>query len=363
MNNLYAIKDGKPLRCGYTTGSCATGAAKAAAIMLSTGRIPEFVEIDTPAAVTLTLKVENAVFDEDCATCCIGKDAGDDPDVTNGIAIFAEVRARNDGKILIEGGEGIGRITREGFWGKVGDAAINPVPRQMIRDAVSRVAEHGWDVLIYAPQGTEIAKKTFNAQLGIEGGISIIGTTGIVQPMSDEAIKKTIYLEIDQIAEISTEVILLCLGNYGERMISEMHLCAPTVKIANFIGDALSYCYHKGFKQVTLIGHIGKLSKLSIGAFNTHNRVCDMRIEAFMYYLALAGAPISLLQQASQNKTSEEVLQLILDEGYGQIIYDMREGCVQRIRRYVKDAHFNVDILFYSMKYGVLGNIHERDEP
>lgn len=351
---MYAIKDGKKLQCGYTTGSCAAGAAKAAAMILHTGSIPEYVDIETPAEIPLHLKVEKPLIRNERASCCIVKDAGDDPDVTNAMEIFAEVRKRDDGQILIEGGEGIGRITREGFWGKVGAAAINSVPRQMVRNEIRKIAEHGWDVLIYAPKGKEIAKKTFNRNIGIEGGISIIGTTGIVRPMSDDALKTTIYLEIDKIAEDCKDEILLFLGNYGERMVAELGLHVPKVKISNFIGESIAYCYHKGFRKVTLIGHIGKLSKLSIGAFNTHSKVCDVRIEAFVYYLALAGAPITLLQQVNQCKTSEEALQLIFDESYGHVIHNIRQGCIERIKRYIKDEDLQVNVILYSMEYGIL---------
>lgn len=354
MDNLYVIKNGKKLRCGYTTGSCAAGAAKAAAIMLHTGKIPEYIEIDTPAGIRLHLKVEKPLCKENCASCCIVKDAGDDPDVTNGMAIFAEVRKRGDSEICVDGGEGIGRITREGFWGKIGESAINPVPRQMIRDELVKVADHGWNVVIYAPTGKEITKKTFNSHIGIKGGISIIGTTGIVEPMSDEAFKKTIYLEIDKIYEDGLTEILLFLGNYGERVATTLNLQAPKIKISNFIGESISYCYNKGFQKVILLGHIGKLSKLSIGAFNTHSKVCDVRIEAFVYYLALVGASTQLIQQVNQCKTSEEALKLILENGYDHIVEKMRQGCVERIKHYVKDENFQVDVLLYSMEYGIL---------
>lgn len=355
MGELYVIKAGKQLRCGYTTGSCAAAAAKAAALMLHTGSIPEFVDLDTPAGVALRLKVEHPVLEPGYASCGIIKDAGDDPDVTDGLEIAAQVSKRQDGEIVIDGGEGVGRITRAGFWGQVGAAAINPVPRQMIQQEVASIAGHGWNILISAPGGEQIAQKTFNPQLGIEGGISIIGTTGIVEPMSDDALKKTIYLTIDAIHENGAREILLLLGNYGERMLKELPLQVSQVKVSNFIGDAVLYCYHKGFKKITLLGHIGKLCKLAIGVFNTHSKICDARMEAFVYYLALEGAPQHLLQQVNACKTSEEVVQLIQENGCDQIFTAMRQGCETRIRRYVKDEEFQVDVILYSMEYGVLG--------
>jgi cobalt-precorrin-5B (C1)-methyltransferase len=302
------------------------------------------------------------------------KDAGDDPDVTNGMEIFARISRRQDGEIVIDGGEGIGRITRAGFWGQVGEAAINPVPRKMIREAVVGIAEHGWNVTISVPGGEEIAKKTFNPQLGIEGGISIIGTTGIVKPMSDDALKQTIYLTIDAIYDDGAREILLLLGNYGERMAQELRTTpyemftpdrvskpcqgvfeAPHVKVSNFIGDAILYAYHKGFTKITLLGHIGKLCKLAIGVFNTHSKVCDARMEAFIYYLALDSAPTELLSQVNACATSEEVVALLREGSYEHIFEAMRQGCITRIQRYVKDAQFTVDVVLYSMEYGLLG--------
>ncbi|WP_333657426.1 cobalt-precorrin-5B (C(1))-methyltransferase CbiD, partial [Tissierella praeacuta] len=199
--DLYIIKEGKSLRCGYTTGSCAAGAAKAAAIMIETGETVKYVEIDTPANIKLKLEVNNPSIDGKKATCSIIKDAGDDPDNTDGIEIYATLSKRDDGQVIIEGGQGIGRIRRKGLFGKVGEAAINPVPRQMIEKEVREVSNSGYDILIFAPQGEEIGKKTFNENIGIEGGISIIGTKGIVYPMSEEALIKTIYMEIDMLEE------------------------------------------------------------------------------------------------------------------------------------------------------------------
>ncbi len=354
MEDLYVVKEGKQLRCGYTTGSCAAGAAKAAAFMQHTGRVLEYVEIDTPADVPLRLKVEHPILEAESASCGIVKDAGDDPDVTNGLEIFARVSPRQDGEIVIDGGEGVGKITRAGFWGQAGEAAINPVPRKMIRQAVTDIAGHGWNIVISVPGGEDIAKKTFNPQLGIEGGISIIGTTGIVKPMSDEALKKTIYLNIDALFDEGARDILFLLGNYGERMLGELQMDIANVKVSNFIGDAILYAYHKGFKKITLLGHIGKLCKLSIGVFNTHSKICDARMEAFIYYLALNGAPQEFLSKVDACTTSEEAISLLFAEGYQHIVKKMQAGCVTRIQRYLKDPVFPVEVILYSMEYGVL---------
>lgn len=354
MLDLYVIKEGKRLRCGYTTGSCAAAAAKAAAIMLETDQLVQFVEIDTPANIRLRLEVFNPQIDKDRATCAIIKDAGDDPDNTDGMEIYAEVRKRQDAKVHIDGGIGIGRIVRKGLFGAIGQAAINPVPLQMIEKEVREVSSSGYDITIFAPQGEIIAKKTFNANIGIEGGISIIGTKGIVYPMSEEALIKTIYMEVDMIGEkYGLDHIILVPGNYGEKISDSLGLSEGRVKISNYIGDSILYIYNKGFKSMTLVGHIGKFSKLSIGVFNTHSKVCDGRMEAFIYYLALMGAPRELLDRVNNAVTAEEGLNICIEAGYGQVVKYMEGGAEEKIRKYLKDENYPVKVVIYSMERGV----------
>lgn len=354
MLDMYVIKEGKRLRCGYTTGSCATAAAKAAAIMLETGTVIQFVEIDTPANVRLKLEVCNPKIDKDKASCSIIKDAGDDPDNTDGMEIYAEVKKREDRIVNIDGGIGIGRIVRKGLFGEIGQAAINPVPLKMIEKEVKEVSDSGYDVTIFAPQGEVIAKKTFNANIGIEGGISIIGTKGIVYPMSEEALIKTIYMEVDMIEDTyGLDHIILVPGNYGEKISDNLGLTKGRVKISNYIGDSILYIYNKGFKSMTLVGHIGKFSKLSVGVFNTHSKVCDGRMEAFIYYLALMGAPRELLDKVNNAITAEEGLNICIEAGYGEIVKHMERGAEEKIRKYLKDENYPVKVIIYSMERGV----------
>lgn len=355
MDSLFVIKNGKSLRCGYTTGSCAAGAAKAAAIMLINKKIIDRVKIDTPKGIKLSLEVENQKIAEDSASCSIIKDAGDDPDATDGMSIFAEVSKRNDKKIIIDGGTGIGRITKKGLFGEIGEAAINPVPRKMIENELLKVSDCGFDVIISAPLGEKIAKKTFNENIGIIGGISILGTSGIVEPMSDEALLKTIYLEIDCVYNsCEDKSIVFYPGNLGESVAKKLNIKGGRVKISNFIGDSVLYAYNKGFKKITLIGHIGKLSKLSIGAFNTHSHICDVRMEAFIYYLALNAAPVEVLKKVKEVVTTEEALKIVYENGQEKIIQDMKCGCVERLKRYIKDESFDISVIMYSMEMGVL---------
>lgn len=352
--DLYVIKGGKNLRCGYTTGSCAAGAAKAAALMLETKKKLSYIEIETPAEVDLKLQLHNVVIEDDYASCSIIKDAGDDPDNTDGIHIYAKVSKSMDGKINIDGGQGIGRITRKGLFGKVGDAAINPVPREMIEKEIRKISDSGYDVLIYAPLGQAIGKKTFNSNIGIEGGISIIGTKGIVYPMSDEALLKTIYMEVDMIEQKNgKDHIVLTPGNYGEKIAHSLGVEESMVKVSNYLGDSLLYIYNKGFKSITLVGHIGKFAKLSIGVFNTHSKVCDGRIEAFVYYLALMDAPKDLIEKVNQAITAEEALDICIKGGYGRVLREMEKAAEDKVKKYLKDEDYPVKVIIYSMEWGL----------
>lgn len=352
--DLYVIKDGKNLRCGYTTGSCAAAAAKAAAIMLETQDIINYVEIDTPAGIRLKLEVHDQIIENHRASCSIIKDAGDDPDVTDGIKIFGEVIKSKGNTITIDGGIGIGRITSKSLFGEIGEAAINKIPREMIIKEVKEVSNAGYHIVISAPMGEVIGKKTFNKNIGIEGGISIIGTKGIVYPMSEEALLKTIYMELDMIAKnCGKENILLVPGNYGEKLAKSINLNIPRVKISNFIGDSLLYVYNKGFKNITLLGHIGKFAKLAIGVFNTHSKVCDARMEAFVYYLALMGASMEFINKINSCLTAEEALNICCNEGFGEIVDLMEKGAENRIKKHLKDENINIHVKIYSMDRGI----------
>ena len=251
----YIEKDGKRLRLGYTTGSCAAAAAKAAAWMLLTGRRKETITLDTPKGIRLELAVREITMRADSVSCAIEKDSGDDPDVTKGTLIFASVRRTDEPGVHIDGGEGVGRVTKRGLDQPVGNAAINSVPRQMIRENVEEVMaltdfSGGLDVVISAPEGETLAKKTFNPRLGIVGGISILGTTGIVEPMSEAALVETIRVELRQRRAMGKEYALLTPGNYGSDFIRQnLDVDLNTaVQVSNFLGDALDICRALGME-------------------------------------------------------------------------------------------------------------------
>ena len=279
------------LKSGFTTGSCSAAAAKAAAFMLLSGHKKDTVSIDTPAGISYEAKIIEAYFDTELSLCGIIKDSGDDPDVTNGIAIFAKVSYGSDKvkEVKIKGGVGIGKVTRKGLEMPVGEWAINSVPRQMIEKEVTEVMDL-FDyqgtlmVEIFAPEGEEIAKKTFNPHMGIEGGISILGTSGIVEPMSKKALLDTIRLDLKMQYEEGNKVAVIVPGNYGETFLTKTFSVNPEkiVACSNFVGDALDYALEIGFEKILFTGHTGKLVKVSGGIMNTHSKEADSRMELML---------------------------------------------------------------------------------
>ena len=303
----------KLLRYGYTTGSCAAAAAKAAAQMLRTGQPVSQVRIVTPSGVPLTLDVLDPVLGEDSASCAIRKDGGDDPDATSGLLIYATVRPIPQG-IRIDGGPGVGRVTKPGLDQPVGAAAINHVPRQMIEAAVAEAlqgASGGMEVIISVPGGEEVGKRTFNPHLGIVGGISILGTSGIVEPMSEQALVDTTRVELNMCRAGGATDLLLTVGNYGDDFAScKLGLSlAGRIKCSNFIGQTLSDAISLGFRRVLLIGHIGTLVKLGAGIMNTHSAQGDARMEILVSCALARGASLEALRAVVACITTEAALE------------------------------------------------------
>ena len=356
----YIEKDGKRLRLGYTTGSCAAAAAKAAAWMLLTGRRKETITLDTPKGIRLELAVREITMRADSVSCAIEKDSGDDPDVTKGTLIFASVRRTDEPGVHIDGGEGVGRVTKRGLDQPVGNAAINSVPRQMIRENVEEVMaltdfSGGLDVVISAPEGETLAKKTFNPRLGIVGGISILGTTGIVEPMSEAALVETIRVELRQRRENGADYILLAPGNYSADYIRDFIGLDPKTAVltSNFIGDSLEFCKEFGFHGALLIGHIGKFVKLAGGMWNTHSKFGDCRMEIIASHSAALGLRAERTEEILHCATCDDALRILDEEGLKDA-FPVRLG--QRIGTMLgyKSGELQSGAILFSKEYGFL---------
>lgn len=386
----YVYIDGKKYRRGYTTGSCAAGAAKAASHMLLTKKKLETVNIDTPKGIPLFLKVENIDIGEKYVECSIKKDGGDDIDATHGIDIYARAEVTDSfvtidtyneksldytEGIVLCGGKGVGIVTKKGLSVEVGQAAINPTPVKMIKSEVIKVIGQDIEkslgknkvlkITIFVPQGEEIAKKTFNPKLGIVGGISIIGTTGIVEPMSDEGWKKSISIELQMKKEQGLDKIILVPGNHGEQFIKEK-LGLDTkyvVRTSNFIGYIIKEAQRMGYKKIFMAGHIGKFIKLSAGIFNTHSRVADARSEILVSNLALMKAPYSILEEISKCLTAEEAVDIIIRNDYEDLFNIISNKCRDRIIQHLNEdkREIDVEVMIFSMDKTLLGKSNNAD--
>jgi cobalt-precorrin-5B (C1)-methyltransferase len=315
----FSDRNNKRLRTGITTGTCAAAAAKAAALTLLADKSVTETTVETDQGVFLSVIVSETKTRNGAVACSVIKDAGDDPDSTNGVEIIATVTKTENG-VRIDGGEGVGRVTKPGLKIPVGHAAINPVPLRMIRQEVTKICEQtgypgGLDILISVPRGEEIAKKTMNERLGIVGGISILGTTGIVEPMSEKAIIETIKTEIDMRISGNEKHLLVAPGNYGRDFArSELGLdIDKAVKCSNFIGEVLDYVHGLGLEKMTLVGHAGKLFKLAGGIMNTHSSVADCRMEIIAAHCALCGATAELIREIMDGVTVDAALKSICD--------------------------------------------------
>lgn len=381
MLERYVYKNQKKMRCGYTTGTCAAAAAKAAAQMLLSGRKVTEVSVRTPSDITLTLPVCEIQMKAHAVSCAVQKDSGDDPDITNGILIFAEVsyihhtdniindKAPVKQQMIVDGGVGIGRITKKGLARPVGAAAINPVPLKMIEAALKETAETfayegGLQAVISAPQGVEIAKKTFNPQLGITGGISILGTSGIVEPMSEQALIDTIRTEMKMHLADGEQTLLITPGNYGQDFLHETLKIElkRSIKCSNFIGDTIDMGCELGAKGMLFVGHIGKLVKLGAGIMNTHSKMADGRMEILAACAVRAGAGIEAVRNILDCVTTDAALELLKNE---KILGKTMEQLMLQIDACLQKRggdNMQIGAVVFSNEYGLLGKTEQADE-
>ena len=360
QNQHIAYHGGQALRRGWTTGTCAAAAAQAAALLLLTGKVPAELRLDTPGGLTFTLPVEQPHLDGDAAVCTVRKDAGDDPDITNGVGITAAVRRAPEG-VMIDGGAGVGRVTRPGLAMPVGAAAINPGPRAQITAALERAAREcgytgGFSVIISAENGEELAKQTYNGHLGVIGGLSILGTSGVVEPMSEKALVDTILLELDSLYAGGQRTAFLCPGNYGADFARDtlgLDL-EKAVKCSNFIGEALDHAVFRGFDDILLVGHAGKLVKLAAGVMNTHSSVADGRQEIFTAHAALCGAGRETLEGLMQSISVDACIELLDREHLREPVLARIESEIEKRLALRLRGRGHVEFILFTAKYGIL---------
>ena len=362
----YVRSGQKLLRCGYTTGTCAALGAAGAARLLLTGHAPESVALRTPKGIVVEVAPLYCRPAGAGAECAIEKDGGDDVDVTTGLPVIAAVELLPDTtEIRISGGKGVGRVTKAGLDQPVGEAAINHVPRQMIAEALQREAESacytgGFAVTISIEGGEEVAKRTFNPHIGVEGGLSVLGTSGIVEPMSQQAILDTIQLEMNQAAlrAGSPRRLILAPGNYGLDYLHERYPefhAVPVVKTSNFIGDTLDMAAAARFEEVLLVGHVGKLVKVAGGIMNTHSHTADCRTELFCTHAALCGASREVCAALMNAATTDACLELLDSAGLRAPVLESLLRAVQLHLDRRACGAFRVGAVLFSNQHGPLG--------
>lgn len=362
------------MRYGFTTGSCAAAASKAAAYMLLTGKRKTEITIETPKGIPYTAQLIDIVRSEKEVSCAVEKDGGDDPDITTGALIYAKVsygvlslkEKQGYPQIVIDGGIGVGRVTKPGLDQSVGNAAINHVPREMIEREVLQVCsladyKGSLRVEISVPGGERLAEHTFNPRLGIVGGISILGTSGIVEPMSNQAILDTIKVELKQRKAQGFDYVAVSPGNYGQDFMKKTYGydLDRSVKCSNFIGDTIDMAMELGFQKMLLTGHIGKLIKVSGGIMNTHSKEGDCRMELLVSSAVKCGVEVKYLNQILECITTEEAVRILAECGKQQKVMDY---AMERICYYLNKrtkGKMKIDCIMYANEFGELAKSEE----
>ena len=358
-DDSYVFVNNKKLKRGHTTGTCAAAASKAATQALLSGELVTSVKIHTPKGIILDLPVEDMQFGDGFVSCAVRKDGGDDIDATHGTLVYSRVSKRESG-INIDGGKGVGRVTRKGLDQPVGNAAINHVPRSMIKEAVEDVQfssdyKGGFDVIISVPEGEEIAKRTFNPRLGINGGISILGTSGIVEPMSETALINTIKTEMNMRSQ-GNKVLLVVPGNYGKEFSQSLPGIDPetAVKCSNFVGEMLDYACEID-RDIVLVANLGKIVKVAGGIFNTHSRNADARMEILAANAAVAGADINTVTRIMGCISTDDALDVLNEVN---LIDEVSKLLIDKIEFYMNHrtgGAIRTAAVMFSSVYGFLG--------
>lgn len=358
----YAVKEGKELRCGYTTGTCAAAATSAAAKMLFSGKSVASVRIATPKGIVLDLPAEEAAFLESGARCAVRKDAGDDPDMTDGLLVFATVEKSGEKGILICAGDGVGIVTKPGLSAPVGGPAVNATPRRMIMEAAQAVMDAyrywgGLKITLSIPGGAEIARKTFNPRLGIEGGLSVLGTSGIVEPMSEQVLIDTIHVEMNSLRAAGGKHVLAFFGNYGVDFTrNEWGIDTENrITCSNYIGELLDYAVYLGFSDVLLIGHVGKILKLAQGIMNTHSRCADGRTTFLAMEAMFAGASKETGKAVYESLTTDMAIDLLAEH---DLLKPVLAKAMEKISYYMDQrvhGALRTEAVMFSNARGVLG--------
>ena len=343
---------------GYTTGSCAAGAAKGAAYGLLQGTIPDSIDLLTPADVTLQLSLLHRKVGDGFAECAVRKYSGDDPDITNGCEIHVRVERSSGNGIRFIAGDGVGTVTKPGLQVPKGEPAINPVPRSMIRQSLEDVLGTlgGIDVRVTVPEGKELAKKTFNGRLGIVDGISIIGTTGIVRPMSLDSFKVSLLCGLDVAKAAGHESVVLVPGSIGETGFKKHFKIEgdQIIQMSNFVGFMLDESVKRGFKSVIIGGHPGKLTKLIRGDFYTHSSESEPANDILINLFKKAEIDSAVICELEESPTVEGMVEIMRKHNRLDIFNSVADDVQEAAYRYVS-SKTEIGTIMFDMKKNIVG--------
>lgn len=369
IEDKFIIKNNKKMRFGFTTGTCAAAAAKGATWMLLKGEELDSMKLMTPKGIELSLPLVDTEITDNYVSCGVTKDAGDDPDMTDGLTIYAKAEKTADTSIVIKGGEGVGTVTRKGLEQPVGEAAINSTPRKMITEGVSEIIEAaGYDggisITISVPHGQETAEKTFNPRLGIEGGISILGTSGIVEPMSETALIKSIETEVNQLLANGHRNLVVTLGNYGKAFLDELDELQfeESVKCSNYIGQVIDMAVAGQAEGMLFVAHLGKFVKVAGGIMNTHSRDADCRMEIIAANALKAGVSPEAALEILDAPTTDEAVSVLRENNALEPVMKL---LMEKISFYLSHRAYDripVEAVVFSNEYGFLGKTVGADE-
>ncbi len=366
IEDVWVRHGDQRLRCGFTTGTCAAAAARGAAAILLGVSDRMQTELMTPKGILLTLPLEEVrsftVGKSPAVQAGVRKDAGDDPDTTDGILVCALVQMRREPGIALRGGKGVGRVTLPGLAVPPGEPAINPVPRRMIIQAVEEILaqseyEGGLSVEIFVPEGEAVAQKTFNGRIGIQGGISILGTTGIVSPMSEKALLDSIRVEIKHRLAMGEHILLFSPGNYGEDFIRKRtgRNTISTLRCSNYVGETIDMAAELGAQGILFTAHIGKFVKVAGGIMNTHSHQADCRMEILAAAALRCGADGDQARRILGAATTEDALARLAEMG---MVSRVMEQIMKKIRYYLEHhscEKLRLGAIVYSFELGLLG--------
>ena len=343
---------------GYTTGSCAAGAAKGAAFGLLQGAIPDTVDLTTPADVTLKLSLIHRRVGKDFAECAVRKYSGDDPDITNGCEIYVRVKRSEANGIRLMGGDGVGLVTKPGLQIPQGEPAINPVPRSMIKDSLKEVlGKHGGlDISVSVPEGKKLAKKTFNGRLGIVDGISIIGTTGIVRPMSLDSFKVSLLCGLDVAKAAGHDAIVLVPGSIGETgFLKHFNVSKyQVIQMSNFVGFMLAEAIKRKFKNIIICGHPGKLAKLIRGDFNTHSSKSKPANDVLIKIFKRENLSTAVVNKLNDSSSVEGMVEIIKEHNFMQVFDRIADDVQSSAERYIL-SKANIGTILFDMRKSIIG--------